>query len=292
MDKAYRPLNLDEALEMAETEAALPLAGGTDLMVQHRRWSGLPPDMKRPVMFIGHLKELQEVHSESDGLVIGSGTTLAAILRNERIPSLLKEAVRSIGGPAIRSRATLGGNICNASPAADTLPPLYVLGAELVLRRKNETRTVPVASFVQGPGKTMLKKGELLTEIRLPAAEPAITFYRKVGTRSSNALSKLSIAAAADSEEDVVTDVGIAIGAVAPTVVCSPDAENLMRGRTAAEIRGELYRILEAYNSKLEPIDDQRSSSLYRLKASFRLILSFIGKVLLPALESNTEKLR
>ena len=108
-----------------------------------------------------------------------------------------------------------------------------------------------------------------------------------MGTRASNALSKLSIAAAASTEKGVVKDVRLALGAVAPTVVTSTDAENLMRNKTASEIRGELYRILDAYNSKLDPIDDQRSSSLYRLKASFRLILFFIGTVLLPAVEQH-----
>ena len=288
MGKAYRPLSLDEALEITEKQNALPLAGGTDLMVQHRNWSGLPPCIERPVMFIGHLSELQGVRVEGNVLVIGSGFTLSAILENELLPSLLKEAVRSIGGPAIRSRATLGGNICNASPAADTLPPLYVLGADVVLQHQKGARIVPIESFIQGPGKTCLKRGELLTAVRIPVGEPGITFFRKVGTRASNALSKLSLAAAASTEKGMVKDVRLAIGAVAPTVVRSTNAEGLMRGKTPSQIRGELYRILEAYNRVIDPIDDQRSSSLYRLKASFRLILSFIGTVLLPAVEERT----
>ena len=287
MGKAYRPLSLDEALEIAEKQNALPLAGGTDLMVQHRNWSGLPPRIERPVMFIGHLSEFHVVRVEVDRLVIGSGSTFAAILENELLPSLLKGAVRSIGGPAIRNRATLGGNICNASPAADSLPPLYVLGADVVLQHQKGARTVPIESFIQGPGKTCLKRGELLSAVRIPVGEPGITFFRKVGTRASNALSKLSLAAAASTENGMVKDVRLALGAVAPTVVRSTEAENLMRGKTPSEIRGGLYRILEAYNRVLDPIDDQRSSSLYRLKASFRLILSFIGTVLLPAVEES-----
>jgi len=287
MGEAYRPLSLDEALEIAETKNALPLAGGTDLMVQHRNWYGLPPRIERPVMFIGHLSELQGVHVEGDNLLIGSGTSLAYILESKQISLLLKQAVRSIGGPAIRSRASLGGNVCNASPAADTLPPLYVLGAELLLQHQKGERTVPIKSFIQGPGKTSLKRGEILTAVRIPVKEPEITFFRKVGTRASNALSKLSIAAAASTEKGVVKDVRLALGAVAPTVVRSTEAENLMRGKTPSEIRGGLYRILEAYNRVLDPIDDQRSSSLYRLKASFRLILFFIGTVLLPAVEQH-----
>ena len=292
MGKAYRPLSLDEALKIAEEQNVLPLAGGTDLMVQHRNWTGLPPRIKVPVMFIGHLSELQGIAVDGSATVISSGTSLAAILQNDHVPSLLKEAVRSIGGPAIRSRATLGGNICNASPAADTLPPLYVLGADVVLQHQRGERTLPIESFIQGPGKTGLKSGELLTEVRIPAGEPGVTFFRKVGTRASNALSKLSIAAAAETERGVVKNVRLALGAVAPTVVRSADAENLMQGKTAVEIRGGLYRILEAYNRVLDPIDDQRSSSLYRLKASFRLILSFIGTVLLPAVEQSTEQIR
>ena len=292
MGEAYRPLSLDEALEIAEEKSALPLAGGTDLMVQRRSWSGLPPHIDRPVVFIGHLHELQEVTVEQDALVIGAGCTLSSILEDERMPSLLREAVHSIGGPSIRSRATIGGNICNASPAADSLPALYVLGAEVVLTgRKMGTTTMPIEAFIEGPGKTCLKKGELLTAIKIPAGKHNITFFKKVGTRASSALAKLSLAAVARTENGAVKDIRLALGAVAPTVVSSTEAEELMRDKTPGEIRGELYRILKAYNTVLDPIDDQRSTSVYRLKASFRLILSFIGTVLLPDME-KIEKAR
>jgi CO/xanthine dehydrogenase FAD-binding subunit len=309
MGKAYRPLNILEALEIAEEHNALPLAGGTDLMVQHRSWSGLPPLIDRPVVFIGHLRELQEVALEQDALVIGAGCTLSSLLEDERMPALLREAVHSIGGPSIRSRATIGGNICNASPAADSLPALYVLGAEMMstCRRGTadargqrggkggafltsgecETRTIPIEAFIEGPGKTCLRRGELLTAVRIPVSEYNITFFKKVGTRASNALAKLSLAAVARTENAAVKDVRLALGAVAPTVARSTEAEELIRNKTPSEIRGELYRILEAYNRVLDPIDDQRSSSVYRLKASFRLILSFIGTVLLPDLEKK-----
>ncbi len=288
MGEAYRPLSLDEALEIAEEQNALPLAGGTDLMVQSRNWSGLPPHIERPVVFIGHLHELQEVTVEQEALVIGAGCTLSSILEDERMPALLREAVHSIGSSSIRSRATIGGNICNASPAADSLPALYVLGAEVELTGKKGTRTMPIEAFIEGPGKTCLKKGELLIAIKIPVGEHNITFFKKVGTRASNALAKLSLAAVARTENAVVKDVRLALGAVAPTVVRSTEAEELMRDKTPGEIRGELYRILEAYNRVLDPIDDQRSTSVYRLKASFRLILSFIGTVLLPDMEKKT----
>jgi CO/xanthine dehydrogenase FAD-binding subunit len=163
-----------------------------------------------------------------------------------------------------------------------------VLGAHLVLRSKTGERNLPAESFIQGPGQTVLGKGELLTAVSIPAEGPDIDFFRKVGTRASNALSKLSIAATASVGQGMVKEVRLALGAVAPTVVRSAEAEELMTGKTASQIRRDLYRILDAYNGMIHPIDDQRSSSLYRLKASFRLILSFIGTVLLPAVEQQT----
>ncbi len=287
MGEAYRPLNLAEAIGIVKRQDAVPLAGGTDLMVQHRSWSGLPPRFERPVVFISHLDELRDIKTDGDSVTIGASCTLTSILQDERVPDLLRTAVHSIAGPSIRNRATIGGNICNASPAADSLPALYVLGAEVVLMGEMGARTISIEEFIEGPGKTCLQKGELLTAVKVPARNHDVTFFKKVGTRASSALAKLSLAAVASTEKGTVKEVRLALGAVAPTVIRSAEAEKLMSGKTAEEIKGELYRILNAYNKVLEPIDDQRSTSVYRLKASFRLVLYFIGTVLLPEIEKS-----
>jgi CO/xanthine dehydrogenase FAD-binding subunit len=238
-------------------------------------------------VFIGHLDELREVAVEEDAVSVGASCTLSSILEDERVPPLLRTAIRSIAGPSIRNRATIGGNICNASPAADSLPALSVLGAEVVLRCREGTRTLPIDAFIVGPGETCLRRGELLTAVRVPVNGQDISFFRKVGTRAAYSCAKLSLAGVAQIGEGKVRAVRLALGSVAPTVVRSAEAEELMRDKTPGEIRGELYQILKAYNDVIDPIDDQRSTSAYRLKASFRLILYFIGRVLLPHIEKN-----
>jgi CO/xanthine dehydrogenase FAD-binding subunit len=287
MGEAYRPVSLHEALEMLDRHGALPLAGGTDLMVRYRNWPGLSPLFERPVVFTGQIEELQGIRREGDWLAIGASATLSSILEDEAVPPLLRRAVRSIAGPGIRNRATIGGNICNASPAADSLPALYVLNAELVLSSMSGTRNLPIGEFVTGPGETALEPGELLTAVRIPAQVPDIVFFRKVGTRAAYSCAKLSIAGTASVEEGRAVDVHLALGAVAPTVVRFAEVEDLMEGKTAAEIRAQLTRILRLYNAVLDPIDDQRSTASYRRKAAFRLILYFIEAVLIPQVEDT-----
>jgi CO/xanthine dehydrogenase FAD-binding subunit len=290
MDEAYRPVSLDQALDMLDKERAVPLAGGTDLMVRNRSWSGLAPRFERPVVFTGHLEELQEIRREGNFLSIGASATLSSILDDGNVPPLLRRAVASIAGPGIRNRATIGGNICNASPAADSLPALYVLNAEVVLSSLLGTRELPIGEFIRGPGETALEPGELLTAVRIPADRPPINFFKKVGTRAAYSCAKLSIAGTAAAAGGKAHDVRLALGAVAPAVVRFAEVENLMEGKKAAEIRALLSRILGLYNAVLDPIDDQRSTAAYRRKAAFRLILYFIEAVLIPGIDGSASR--
>ncbi len=273
----YRPRTLEEALNLLQDIKTIPFAGGTDLMVKYRSWAGTLPQLQAPVLWLGEIKELKGIHQSGDTLVIGSMETLASILASPAAPELLKYAIAQMASPSIRNMGTMGGNICNASPAGDTLPPLYVLDASVLLRSSAGERTLPIAEFITGPGKTALRKDELLTEIHIPIREYNKRYYRKVGTRKANALSKLSMAGLADIRDGVIEDVRIALGAVAPTVVRSIEAEKTLQGRNVKEIFAMIPEAITTYSELITPIDDQRSNAAYRKTVSLRLIEDFLN---------------
>ncbi|HUV06698.1 MAG TPA: FAD binding domain-containing protein [Spirochaetia bacterium] len=286
---AYRPRDLDEALAIRSRVPVIPFAGGTDLMVKMKNRGGLPPHFEKPALFIAHLEELGRIEPEGQIVKIGPACTLTALLESPHIPLPLKEAIAGIGSPAIRNAATMGGNICNASPAGDTLPVLYALNASLVLAGRGARRVVPIEAFITAPGRTILREDELVVSIRVPVRSFPLAAYRKVGTRRANALAKLSfvaLAGIAQSELSArrVRDLRIALGAVAPTVVRSRVIEESMIGKTAFELSNLLDEVVGRYEDLINPIDDQRSSAAYRKAVSLRLVEHFLKQTLIPSL--------
>ena len=194
------------------------LAGSTDLMVKRKNWSGCLPLFDGDVIFIGHLQELKNIKTEMDGkyLSIGAACTLTEIKENILIPTYFKEVILSMASPAIRNVATIGGNICNASPAGDILPLLYALDAVLVIESFSGTRKIEIKDFILGPGKKDLKAEELLVEIKIPINNFTSFYYKKVGTRKSTALAKASFIGFYTLENDKIKDMRMAFGAVGP----------------------------------------------------------------------------
>jgi CO/xanthine dehydrogenase FAD-binding subunit len=284
MVKAYRPESLREALRACAEQEVTPLAGGTDLMVHHRIWSGVPPRFEKPVLFIGHLGELKGLKREGSLIRIGACSTLTSLLENGDVPPLLVASIEQIAGPSIRNRATIGGNVCNASPAADSMPALYVLNSRALLAAEDRTRIVPIQEFTSGPGQSCLEEKELLTHLLVPDERFDLFYVRKVGTRAAYSCAKLSIAAAARTEGGKVQEFRLALGAVAPTVIHSSDAEMLLRGTSARELEELIPELIRRYAALLNPIDDQRSTASYRRAASLRLVEFFFRHVLLPRL--------
>lgn len=276
MEGAFKPGTLQEAVKIIGSTGAVPLAGGTDLMVQHRRWGGLKPLFDRPVLFIGHLDELSKVQSDSNCIRIGPCCTYSSLLSDERVPAVLRKCIRNIASTAIRNRGTVGGNICNASPAGDTLPVLYALGSSVVLSNSSGARTAAIENFITSPGKTARGDDELLTEIIVPHHRFAVSFYRKVGTRSYNSLSKVSFVGLAGIEGEKVTNIRAAFGSVAPAVVRSQVLEAEMEGRSIHEIRSLIPSICKRYADLLAPIDDQRSTKRYREAVAIKLLRFFL----------------
>ncbi len=276
MEEMISPRILTEALEIRKNNMVIPLAGGTDLMVRRRNWSGTLPKFEFPLLYLGNIDELKTIQLIDGSLSIGSAVTLTSLLEDTAIPDCLKKAVREMASPAIRNAGTLGGNICNASPAADTLPPLYAMGASVILQSPTDRRELPIIEFITGPGQTVLQDDELLVEVKIPLIEFNINYYKKVGTRKADALSKLSFTGLAAVANGIIEDVRIALGAVAPRVVRNIEAEKILIGKQGTEIPDLIGRIKEIYNSDIQPIDDQRSNAAYRRMVSLRLIEDFV----------------
>ena len=276
MVKVFMPQSLKEALRIRKEEKAIPFAGGTDLMVKRGRLRGLAPYFEKPVLFLHKVKELTGVKFEEGRVRIGALSTLSEILENRDIPLILKYAIAEIASPAIRNLATIGGNICNASPAGDTLPPLYVMNARVVLSSFTSEREMKIMDFIKGPGSTDLKEEELLKEIIIPVEFFNIVFYRKVGTRKANSLSKVSFAGVARLDDGIIKDIRISFGAVAPTPLRAPEIEEEIIGKNKGKIIAKIPDILEKYARIIRPIDDQRSTARYRKTISLKILEYFL----------------
>lgn len=274
------PRTLAEALALLRDEPGVwrPFAGGTDLMVllEAGRLE------QRKFFSIAHLKELRGVGESGEFVTLGALTTYTDVRRSEVIARefpMLVESARETGGVAIQNRGTVGGNIANASPAADTPPALLAYGAEVELVSAGGTRSVDYAEFHTGYRQTAMRADELIARVRLrrPSAG-ARHFYRKVGTRRAQAISKVCFAALAETGEGgVLNEVRIALGSVAPTVVRCRETEDRLRGRAPdAELMKES---LNALARDVAPIDDVRSTARYRLRVAQNLLAEFLSGV-------------
>ncbi len=273
---AYRPGSLEEAYRVRARTGAVPLAGGTDLMVRHRRPAGLVPDPGCPVLLIGHLESLARVEEGPDAVRIGACATYTSLLKHESVPEILKRCIGLLASPPIRNRGTLGGNICNSSPAGDTLPVLYALDCSLVLASTRGERVLPIDRFITGPGKNTLADDEIVKEIVVPKNSFSSQYYRKVGTRRANALSKISFAGLFSKEYGRVRDIRIAIGAVAPTIVRSREIEGSLKGMPIAMLKKTAGAVAARYKPLIRPISDQRSTERYREGVSLRLLEQYL----------------
>jgi xanthine dehydrogenase FAD-binding subunit len=275
----YRPANLLEALNILAERECTPIAGGTDLMVQHARGTGVRPVFDKPLLFISHLKELQNIDVKNNTIYIGAAATLTQLLEHSHIPGIFKEILRQMAAAPTRHMATLAGNIDNASPAGDTLPYLYAIDAELVLRSRNGERILGVADYICGPKQTVRKKDELMTEIRIPLSAYNLQHYRKLGQRKGMSLTKASFLGLAKTTSGRIEDIRIALGSVAPQIVRSREIEQSLKEKTIPQVQKLKSGIIQDYAPLILPIDDARSTAHYRKQVSLRLIRDFIERL-------------
>ncbi|MEH7119895.1 FAD binding domain-containing protein [Neobacillus vireti] len=276
---SYRFDRLDQTLSQLNKADCAIIAGGTDVMVLHKSRRGVPPKIPKPIVFIDHLSELKQVYQNHKDLHIGACCTYSELLENPIIPLPLKNAIKTIAAPAIRNRGTLGGNICNASPAGDTLPLLYVYNAKVLLRSVNGDRVVNVNDFIQGPRRVQRLTNEILAEIILPSIfeEGAHVVFEKVGNRNADAIAKVSFAGYLRVKGDRIEDIRIAFGAVGPTMVRSIDIEKKLLGKTTPLAEANIAQVVADFNKIIKPIDDQRSTAVYRKNVALNLLHYFLS---------------
>lgn len=272
------PANLSEVLALLSSEPGVwkPFAGGTDLMVLFEAGKLL----HRNFLSIWHLPELRGIEVTDDYVALGALTTYTEIQEQELLQKefpMLCQAASETGGLAIQNRGTLGGNIANASPAGDSPPALLAYDAQLELISTEGSRLVDYQGFHTGYKQMRMRPDELIKSIRLPRSrKSSIQYYRKVGTRKAQAISKICFAALAQLDQEQVTDIRIALGSVAPTVIRCTKTEEALKGR---KIEPDVIRTAQAELAKeIAPIDDIRSTSDYRLRVSLNLLEDFLLK--------------
>lgn len=258
--------NLDEATQLLATHGsdARLIAGGTDLVVQMKAGKINP----RFVIDLHRLAELKAIQEDPDGLLIGALMTHAEIARSAVVQqryTALSEASSQVGGPQVRNRATIGGNICNAVPSADTAPPLLVFDASAtVVGPHGVTRSIDLEHFFAGPSRSVLQPGEVLRDLFLPQPpQNSASAYLKLGRRKAMEIALVGVAVRVSVRAGgEFGDVRIALGAVAPTPIRVREAEAFLSGR---EINPEnLQKAAQIAAENARPITDLRASAEYR----------------------------
>ena len=270
------------SLLAAEPGAWLPIAGGTDVMVQYAAGKL----SARKLLSIWNLPELRQIDILPDEIRLGAGCTYTDLRNHEvvrRELPLLASAAQWTGGIANQNRGTIGGNIVNASPAADSLPALLVYDAELILVSARGERRLPYLGFHTGYKKTQLLPDELIRAISLPRKfSNFVPYARKVGARNAQAISKVCIAALGLLAVDVahtprIEDVRIALGSVAPVPLRLVETEKALQGKV---IDGTLLILAkQTAISEISPIDDIRSTARYRATVAGNLIVEFLARL-------------
>jgi CO/xanthine dehydrogenase FAD-binding subunit len=264
------PATLAEAYQLMAEGDYRPLAGGTDLMVQ------LEADVVEPpaaVLDLWRLDDLRGIGYDGYDISIGALTTYTELrgspVIRARLPAL-EEAAATVGAAQIQNRGTIGGNICNASPAGDTLPVLLAIDATFDIGSTAGERTVPAREFWTGYRQTALRDDELLLRIRFPVERARHTRFRKVGTRAALAISKVVMALSYREDGSHWSDVRLALGSVAATTIRARGTEAVLEGHAPTEpIADEAATTLA---NEIQPIDDVRSTADYRRSVSARIL--------------------
>ena len=273
--KCYIPRTLDEALDIKSKHDVIVLAGGSDLMVSHKRTLGLTPVFEKPVMIIRNLRELQNISINDKGeCCIGACCTAAQIAESTMAPWHLRQAASRMGAVGLRNSATIAGNIANASPKGDTPGPLYMLDARVKIQSKTGTREELVSDFIVKFREIDLKPDELITEIIVPFSEDDFDyiFWHKVGTRKANAISKITLSQAIKFEDDnqTVKDYRLSATSTGAKTNRSRDVESLLIGKKiTAEITEE---VINAFDKVISP----RAMPEFRREATRRMIRRFL----------------
>jgi len=259
-----------ELLERITDPGARILCGGTDLVVKMRS-GAIDPTL---LLDISDTEALRGIEGKEDRLIIGAATTVSEIIADrlvaEKLP-LLQTVLRTLGSTQIRNRATLGGNLVNASPAADSAIPLLLYQADVNISGIHGDRRVPVEDFLVAPGKTTLTSGEFVRGVSIPAPNAAFgSFFHKVGRRKAMIIAIASLGALVSMKDDVINEIRLAAGSVAPRPIRMRELEQAITGKLVTKALIEHAKTM-AINS-VSPIDDVRASADYRREVIGELV--------------------
>lgn len=256
-----KPQSLDDAINMLDNGSCACLAGGTNLLVTANKGGKMPTTL----IDITTLEELRGIEQEGSFLKIGSLVTFGQIEKSsfikEHFPCLF-QAAAEVGGPQIRNVATIGGNICDASPAADSSAALLALDAQVELKGPRGSRRMPVSEFFIHVGMTAKQENEILTYIYIPLSRSGSSTFYKVGKRNALAISVVNMAVYIRMQDDVIAEVTVAVGAVAPIVKRAEKTEQFLTGKTLS--RETIKKAKQILLTEISPIDDIRATALYR----------------------------
>ncbi len=274
----YRPDKINDALYSLSREKLTIAAGCTDLLPSTQQ-----ENLGNNILDISGIKSLRHISFENGFRKIGSGVTWTDLVKNNELPKcydMLKECSLQIGSKQIQNLGTIGGNLCNASPAADGVPCLLSLDASIELLSVNGKRVLKLEDFIKGSRKTELQNNEILSAILIPKeAEIGRSSFLKLGARKYLVISIAMIACKLNLEKDIISDIAISVGSCSAVAKRIKSLENLLIGKS---IKDELTTIILNYNYKnyLSPINDIRGTNTYRFKASKVLVKDTIIKTI------------
>ncbi len=283
----YIPKTLNEALEIRNKEDVIVLAGGSDLMVSHKRTIGLTPKFDKSVMIIRNLPEIRKIYMDGSECHIGAACTSREIAESPLVPWHVRQAASRMGAIGLRNSATIGGNIANASPKGDTPGPLYLLDARVKIASTDGVREELVSDFIIKFRTIDLKPNEMITEVILPLSEDDFdyVFWHKVGTRKANAISKVTLSQAVKFASDgTVCDYRASATATGSKTNRSRDVENIIIGkRIAPEL---IEEVIAAFDGIISP----RAMPEFRRESCRRSIRRFLTEAEKRRIEGCRDK--
>jgi len=275
--KFIKPKDIDNLYDTLDTaEQQYLLAGGTDINVQIN--NGIIRDPN--IVYINHIKELSGIEEENGQILIGSTTSFKEIIESRIIRRnllLIHSSLQNFASPLIQTSATIGGNIANGSPTADVIPILLALDARLLICSKSNTREVFLKDFFTGYKKNIMKNNELITKIIINknAEHKFQTFYKKVGSRNSLAIAKVSVAGIKKVSQEKIEVIKIAVGSLTEYPRRLFEVEKYVTGKKLTEI--DFGKVEELLSSEITPISDLRSDKEYRYHVCVNLIRTFLN---------------
>jgi len=282
LKRYFAPTSLDQAVECLKDGDVTILAGGTDLTPQSQAGR---VKIKQTLMNIRHIPQLSGITLEGKEIRIGALSTITEVMEHplvrQHLPVLV-EACNHFASDQIRNAGTIGGNICNASPAGDTLIPLMVLDACVELASMPEAKLyrhcMPLSTFFVGPGKTRRSLCELVTGVRIPVPGPNhVAHFYKHGTRPALDISTISIGIAGTMKDGALSNVRVAFGAVAPTPVRAAQTEKALEGRKLDA--AAIDQAAATARDEVKPIDDVRATAWYRKEMIHNITKRILGHV-------------